>query len=194
VRLMIGKVRDEGGYASVTGGLGRYWTNINAHLEGSFYVDSRALNRFTRNEGEREELYEHIGLLSQGLKKGDAAEFEHEDAWTVQRIPRGAAGAGMTDGWAITGCPPGFEPNDGAQVRRVLRRSLREAAEAFAGRRDVLKALVLVGAYEYMEFENAGPSLRGFDPALTLPYDLIGLIADGEVKPILVSGQVTSNK
>ena len=193
VRMMLGKVRDEGGYASVTGGLGRYWININPHLEGSFYLDSRALTRFTKNETEREELYEQIGLLSQGLSKGDAAEFEHEDAWTVQRIPRGAAGAGMTDGWSITGCPPGFDPNDGAQVRRVLRRRLREAAETFGSGREAIKTLVFIGAYEYMEYENAGPAMRGFDPALTLPFDIISLITDAEVKPVLMSRAIDFN-
>ena len=42
-RLMIGKVREEGGYASVTGALGRYWTEISNRLHGSYYVDSRGL-------------------------------------------------------------------------------------------------------------------------------------------------------
>jgi hypothetical protein len=186
-KLMLGKVRDEGGYASVTGGLGRHWTVIAQRLQGSFYLDSRGLNRFTKDEKEREQLYDHIGMLSQGLQTGDAVEFEHEDAWTVQRIPRGDAGEGMTDGWAITGCPPGFDPNDGAQVRRVLRRRLAEASEALAGRRDAVRAVVLIGAYDYMEHENAGPSMRGFDPALTLPFDVIALAADGEVKPVLLS-------
>jgi hypothetical protein len=44
--------------------------------------------------------------------------------------------------------------------------------------------LVLAGAYDYMENENAGPSLRGFDPALAAGFDVIALIADAEVKPV----------
>jgi hypothetical protein len=187
VRMLLGKVRDEGGYATVTGGLGRHWTAIAQRLNGSFYLDSRGLNRFTRDEKEREDLYDQIGLLSQGLQSGDAAEFEHEDAWSVQRLPRGAAAEGITDGWAITGCPPGFDPNDGAQVRRVLRRRLAEAGEALSGSAGAMKALVLIGAYDYMEYENAGPALRGFDPSLALPFDVIGLVADTEVKPVLLS-------
>src|SRR4051812_29254668 len=39
VRLMLGKLKEEGGYASVTGGLGRYWTNISGRLQGSFFLD-----------------------------------------------------------------------------------------------------------------------------------------------------------
>ena len=171
----------------MTGGLGRYWTDISTRLHGSFYLDSRGLNRFTRNEDERVELYDHIGALSQGLRTGDVVEFEHEDAWSLQRLPRGPSAEGMTDGWAISGCPPGFEPHDGGSVRRILRRRLSEANEALAGVRDSARVLVLIGAYEYLEFENAGPSLRGFDPSLAAPFEIIALVADAEVKAIRLS-------
>jgi hypothetical protein len=187
VKLALGKVRDEGGYASVTGGLGRYWTDISTRLQGSFYLDSRGLNRFTREESERLQLYDEIGQLSQGLSTGDMTEFEHEDAWSVQRMPRGAAGEGMTDGWAITGCPPGFQPEDGGAIRRVLRRRLAEGSEALSDVKDAPRVLVLIGAYQYMEFENAGPALRGFDPALVGAFDAIGLVSDAETKAILLS-------
>ena len=187
VKLALGKIKDEGGYASVTGGLGRYWTDISARLQGSFYLDSRGLNRFTRNESERQELYEHIAMLSQGLESGNITEFEHEDAWSLQRLPRGAAGEGMTDGWAITGCPAGFDPNDGGAVRRVMRRRLSEGSKTLGGVREEARALVLIGAYEYMEQENAGPALRGFDPSLVAALDAIGLVADAEAKAILLN-------
>ena len=192
VKLALGKVRDEGGYASVTGGLGRHWTDISARLQGSFYLDSRGLHRFTRDEAERQQLFEHIGLLSRGLSAGDIVEFEHEDAWTVQRLPRGPAATGITDGWAIAGCPPGFDPNDGGAVRRLLRRRLGEAAAALAGpdTAGAARALVLIGAYDYMENENAGPSLRGFDPALAAPFDAIVLVADAEVRALRLSREL----
>jgi hypothetical protein len=187
VRLALGKVRDEGGYASVTGGLGRHWTEIAHRLSGSYYLDSRALKRFTRDEDEREQLYDHIALLSQALATGDITEFEHEDAWSLQRLPRGAAAAGLEDGWSISGCPEGFDPNDGGAVRRLLRRGLAAKTPLLSGRRDAVRALVLLGAYDYMSGENAGPSLRGFDPALTAPFDVICLVADAEVKPLRVA-------
>jgi len=184
-KLMLGKLRDEGGYASVTGALGRHWTEISHRLQGSFYLDSRGLNRFTRNEDEREQLYENIALVSQGLKVGDAYEMEHEDAWTLQRLARGPAAEGLEDGWAITGCPFGFDPNDGGAVRRLLRRRLAEAKETLSGAEaSAVKCLVLIGANDSMEGENAGPSLRGFDPSLAAPFDLIALVADGEVKAL----------
>ena len=185
-KLALGKIRDEGEYASVTGGLGRHWTEISTHLNGSFFLDSRALHRFTRNEEERPQLFEQIGLLSQGLKTGEVSEFEHEDAWTVQRLARGAASSDLTDGWAIVGCPLDFDPSDGSAVRRLLRQRLRWAVEQLSlSPRPWL--LVLTGAYDYMANENAGPALRGFDPALSALLDGIVLVADGEVKPLTLS-------
>ena len=187
VRLALGKVRQEGGHASVTGGLGRHWTDISTRLDGSFYLDSRGLNRFTKNEEERTELYDQIGVLSQGIEVGDVVEFEHEDAWSLQRLGRGPAGEGLTDGWAITGCPPGFEPQDGGAIRRLLRRRLTEATGPLAGVGNAGRVLVLIGSYDYMDYEIAGSSLRGFDPALAAPFDVIALVADAEVKAIRLS-------
>lgn len=184
VRLALAKVREEGGYASVTGGLGRHWTDISTRLQGSFYLDSRGLNRFTTDEEERTQLYDNIGALSQGLQVGEVVEFETEDAWSLQRLPRSE---GLTDGWAIAGCPPGFEPHDGGAVRRLLRRRLADARDMLSGVKDSGRVLVLLGAYEYMEFENAGPSLRGFDPALAASFDIIALVADTEVKGLRLS-------
>ncbi len=110
VKMVLAKVRDEGGYANVLGGLSRHWTTVTEKVNGTFYLDSNPLKRLTRDEDERTQLFEHIALLSQGVEKGEAIEFEHEDAWSVQRLPRGPAGKGLADGWAITGCPEGFDP------------------------------------------------------------------------------------
>lgn len=186
VKMMLGKVRDEGGYANVTGGLARHWTTITAQLNGSYYLDSRPLKRFTRDEDERQELFNNIGMVGQALASGDAIEFEHEDAWSLQRLPRSAATEGMEEGWCIAGCPPEFQPDDGALIRRLLRRRLADASQVLATAERSARSLVLIGAYDYMENENAGPALRGFDPSLTLPFEIIGLVGDAEVKPILM--------
>ncbi|HWC29647.1 MAG TPA: hypothetical protein VG845_06150 [Dehalococcoidia bacterium] len=186
VRMALGKVREEGGHASVTGGLGRYWTEISGRLNGSYFLDSRGLNRFTKNDEERTELYDQIGALSQGVELGDVVEFEHEDAWSLQRLARGPASEGLTDGWAITGCPPGFEPQDGGVIRRLLRRRLADATSVLSGVRDA-RVLVLIGADDYIEYEIAGSSLRGFDPTLAAPFDIIALVSDSEVKALRLS-------
>ena len=186
-KMMLVKTRDEGGYANVPGGLGRHWTKITDRVSGTFFVDSIGLKRLARAEEEREELFDHIGLLSQGMTKNDAIEFEFDDAWSVQRIPRGPESAGIADGWAITGCPDGFDPADGAVIRRLLRTRLSVAGEKLRPHRDAVRALVLIGAYDYMENENAGPSLRGFDPSLAATFDIVALVSDAEVKPIVLS-------
>jgi hypothetical protein len=184
VKLVLAKTRDEGGYASVSGGLSRHWTKITDQVNGTFVVDSRPLYRLTRDDAERDELFGQIGLLSQGVEKGSAVEFETEDAWSLQRLPRGV---GLADGWAIVGCPPGYDPSDGAVIRRLLRVRLAAAKAALAVHADAVHALVLVGAYDYIENENASASLRGFDPALAGGLDLAAVVADATVKPILVS-------
>ena len=120
------------------------------------------------------------------LFRSNAVEFEHEDAWSVQRLPRGPAGSGMTNGWSISGCPDGFDPSDGAAIRRLLRVRLAAANQALGGDTDAVRALVLVGAYDYIEAENAGPALRGFDPALAAAFDVAVVVADAEVKPIIL--------
>lgn len=190
VKMVLAKVRDEGGYANVIGGLSRYWTTVTEKVNGTYYLDSQALKRLTRDEAEREELFDRIGMLSQGVQKSEAVEFEHEDAWSVQRIPRGPAAKGVTDGWAITGCPEGFDPSDGGTIRRLLRQKLVAARDALSGRSAALKALVLIGPYDYMENETAGPALRGFDPALAASVDIVALVADTDVKPIVLSRSI----
>jgi hypothetical protein len=69
----------------------------------------------------------------------------------------------------------------------VLRRRLAEGSEVLSGVKDARRIMVLIGAYQYMEFENAGPALRGFDPGLVAAFDAIGLVSDAEAKAILLS-------
>jgi hypothetical protein len=187
VKMVLAKVRDEGGYANVLGGLSRHWTIVTEKVNGTFYLDSVALKRLARDEEERAELFDHIGMLSQGVEKGEAVEFEHEDAWSVQRLPRGPAAREMTDGWAITGCPEGFDPSDGGLTRRLLRQKLAAARDALSQQPGAVKALVLIGAYDYIENEVAGPALRGFDPALAASVDIVALVSDTDVRPVVLS-------
>jgi hypothetical protein len=187
VKMVLAKVRDEGGYANVLGGLGRHWTTVTDKVNGTFYLDSQPLKRLTRDETERQELFDHIGLLSQGVQKGEAVEFEHEDAWAVQRLPRGAAGEGMQDGWAIVAASPTFDPFDGGMTRKLLRRKLVAARDETSHASGSLRALVLLGVYDYMENETAGPALRGFDPGLAASLDIVALVSETEVRPIVLS-------
>ena len=69
----------------------------------------------------------------------------------------------------------------------TIRRRLQEATSTLAAIKGAVKGLVLIGGYDYITGENAGPSLRGFDPSLTAPFDMIGLVSDAEVKPLRMS-------
>ena len=88
------------------------------------------------------------------------------------------------------GRPEGFDPFDGGLIRRLLRRKLVSARDRLAGNPGALRVLVLVGAYDYMANENAGPSLRGFDPALAAALDIVALVSDAEVKPVVLSRSI----
>ena len=185
VRMALGKVRDEGGYASVTGGLGRHWPDISQRLNGSFYLDSRGLNRFSRDEDEREQLFDHIGLLSQGLKLGDVVEFEHEDAWNIQRLParrRRRRHGGRLGNRRLPARlralrrrrhPPTPAPSP--------RRSQREAAWRIRARR---ASSCSSAPSTTSRARIAGSSLRGFDPTLAAAFDVIALVSDAEVKAL----------
>ncbi len=190
VKMVLAKIRDEGGYANVLGGLSRHWTTVTEKVNGTFYLDSKALTRLTRDDAERAELFEHIGMLSHGVAKGEAIEFEHEDAWSIQRLPRGPAAKGLSDGWAIAGCPEGFDPFDGGVIRRMLRQKMVTARDSLSTQSGHLKALVLIGAYDYIENENAGPALRGFDPALAASLDIVVLVSDTDARPVVLSRSI----
>ncbi|MCH8066143.1 MAG: hypothetical protein IIC90_10005, partial [Chloroflexi bacterium] len=48
VTVRLSKTREEGGYASVVGGLSRWWTRITEKVNGTYHVNSAALHRLTR--------------------------------------------------------------------------------------------------------------------------------------------------
>ena len=46
------------------------------------------------------------------------------------------------------------------------------------------RVIVIVGAYDYIDGEIAGSSLRGFDPTLAAAFDGIALVNDANVKAL----------
>src|SRR4029079_12412723 len=85
VHIQIAKVRDEGGYASVIGGLSRFWTLITARLHGTYHINSSALRRAPQDEAVRTALFDRIGDVARTLPLGDAVEFDAVEAWPGQR-------------------------------------------------------------------------------------------------------------
>jgi hypothetical protein len=181
VKVQMAKVREEGGYASVIGGLSRYWTNITDRVEGTVHVNSGQVRRVSKSEGAREALFQRIGEIAKTLTLKDAVEFETVESWTVQRLPGQPLGE---TGFALAQAPPGIDPSDGTLMRRLVRRRLKEANEALAAVEADVKGVALLAIYEWSEHENVGAFVKSLDPGLYAKLGFVAAVVDGEVRPI----------
>ncbi len=181
VNIQLAKVRDEGGYASVIGGLSRFWTMITERLNGTYHINSAQLRRAPQDEAVRTALFDRIGEVSRGLGLGDAVEIDAVEAWTVQRLPEDPLGQ---RGFAIAQAPPNIDPADGTLMRRLVRKRLKDANAALAGIDAQIKGVGLIGIYEYAEHENIGSFVKSLDPALFAGLQFVVAVVDGEVKAI----------
>lgn len=181
VAVQLAKMRDEGGYASVIGGLSRWWTLITERVNGTFHVNSAKLHRAPQSAEIREKLFDQIGEMSRGLNTGDAVEFDTVEAWTLQRLREDPLGQ---TGFAIVQAPPKIDPADGTLMRRLVRKRLKDAATALAPVDAEIKGVGLVAIYEYAEHENVGSFVKSLDPSLFAGLQLVAAITDGEVRPI----------
>ncbi len=181
VPVQLAKMRDEGGYASVIGGLGRWWTLITERVNGTFHVNSAKMRRAPQSAETREKMFDLIGDMSKGLNVGDATEFTTVEAWTVQRLSTEPLGE---RGFAIAQAPPRIDPADGSLMRRLVRKRLKDAAAGLDGVEAEVKGVGLVAIYEYAEHENVGSFVKSLDPGLFAKVPLLAAIVDGEVRPI----------
>jgi hypothetical protein len=181
VTLQLAKLRDEGGYASVTGGLARWWTSITERVTGTFHVDAQRMRRAPQSPERRDALFEHIAQMSRGLARGEATEFEAVEAWTVQRLREEPLGE---TGFAIAQAPPAIDPADGTLQRRIVRRRLRDAGAALDAVATDVKGVGLIAIVEYAEHENIGSFVKSLDPALYARLGVVCAVVDGEVRPI----------
>lgn len=186
VKVQLAKVREEGGYASVIGGLSRYWTNITDKVSGTVHVNSMEIRRVSQVESTREALYERIGEIAKTLTLKDAVEFETVESWTVQRL----AGEPLGEtGFAIAQSPPKIDPADGTLMRRLVRKRLKDANEALVGVDADVKGVGLIAIYEYAEHENVGSFVKSLDPGLYAKLGVVAAVVDGEVRPIFMPRQ-----
>ncbi len=181
VKLQLAKMREEGGYASVIGGLGRFWTLITERVNGTFHVNSAGLRRAPQSESARTALFDRIGELSKPLDVGDAIEFDAAEAWTLQRLRAEPLGE---RGIAIAQAPPRIDPADGTLMRRLVRKRLKDAAVALDTVDAETKGVGLIAIYEYAEHENVGSFVKSLDPGLYARYQFVVAVVDGEVRPI----------
>lgn len=181
--LQIAKMRDEGGYASVIGGLSRWWTLITERVDGTVHVNASRIRRAPQSSQLREAVFDRIGAAAKPLHAGEAVEFDASEAWTVQRLLYDPLGE---RGWAIAQAPPSIDPSEGTLMRRLVRKRLREAGEALAGVQAARKAVGLVAIFDYAEHENVGSFVKSLDPSLYAGLDAVAAIVDGDVRPIFV--------
>lgn len=181
VKVQLAKTREEGGYASVIGGLSRFWTAITERVNGTFHVNSLQLRRAPQDEATRTALLDQIGELSRNLNLGDAVEFDCSEAWTLQRLRTEPLGE---RGFAIAQAPPKINPSDGALMRRIVRKRLKAVNEALATVDADVKGVGLLAIYEYAEYENVGSFVKSLDPGLFAGLQLVAAIVDGEVRPV----------
>ncbi len=179
VTLKLAKLREEGGYASVIGGLNRWWTRITENVNGTFHVDSTAIHRLTQDGEARERLWSDIGSLSHSIDVGQAANFDVDDSWTLQRLHDSDSRSGV----AIVAAPPNIDPTDGILVRRSVRKRLAAANEALGALDVDLRVVGLIGSYEYGELETAGATVKAVNSDLFSRMEVVSILADGEVRP-----------
>ncbi len=178
IRIAVRKRDESGAYVSAVGGLAPLWAQFTDRVQGYFQIDSTALHRLAEDEAQTRALIDRIVDATAGMELGETRIVEAEDRWRVQRLRSG-------EGCAAVALPPGDETESGAPLRRRLRSALRSAATQLSGEDATLRILAFYGHYPTIEVEQAGPALRGQDPALFGGLDLIVLIADGAVKPLL---------
>lgn len=179
IRVRVAKRDEQGGYASVLGALNRWWAVITERVSGTVFVDATTMRRAPRDEAEREAIFDQIAQLSLSLEPGQSAEFEMEERWTVQRLHEG-------DGFAVVGAPADADPNDGAAMRRILRKGLKAAGEALAAAQPDIRGVALVGSCEFAEHEGIRSLVKSIDPTLYTGFDLVTVLVDGESCPIVL--------
>ena len=185
VTVGLAKIDDEGAYMSVVGGLSPHWTTLSEGVSGAFHLDTRELRRLPEEEAEIEILLTRVRDHAAALEVGEATPVQLHDYWLVSRIP-GDEPAGVT----IFGAPAGFDPAEGATVRRLLRQQIRRASEqrdaaTAADEHFDLHVLALGAPLAHLGDEMATTALRGMNPATYGGVDLITLAADGSVRQVL---------
>ncbi|MCC7365850.1 MAG: hypothetical protein IT303_15905 [Dehalococcoidia bacterium] len=182
VELYLRRTSTTGSVLSILGGLAASWAQFTNRVPGSFQLNSLELMRMPARQSERDELAERIVLAAGQPDVDDSVTITAEDAWTVNDLGEG--------GSYVLGSPEYETDEQSAALRRNLRQLLREASPTLGVQADA-RALVVLGSATYAEDEKLSWALRGMDPSLYAGYDLIVVIADGVVKPLLRPGPST---
>ena len=176
VTLHIRRTATTGSVVTALGGMAPHWAQFTNRVAGSFQLNALQLHRLPSNEDERTDLADRIVLAAAQPEVDGSIPIAAEDAWTANELDEG--------GSSVLGTPQRENDEHASSLRRNLRKLLKDAAPA----RDLpapAHALVVLGASTYAGEEKLTWALRGMDPTLYTGFDIIAVVADGIVKPLL---------
>ena len=176
VNLYLRRTSLDGSVVTVLGGLAPLWAQFTNRVAGSFQLNAQALHRLPESEEERADLIERVVLAAGQPDVDDSCVVPTEDVWTANRLSGDRA--------FVVGSPVAEGDEASAALRRSLRKVLREAQALSAAPADA-RALVILAAATELANEKVSLTLRGMDPTLYSGYDLIAVVADGQVRVVL---------
>ena len=178
VSLHLRRTSLDGSVVTVLGGLAPLWARFTSRVAGSFQLNASQLHRLPESEEERDELIERVVLAAGQPDVDDSCVIPADDVWTANRLSGERA--------HVIGSPVAEGDEASAALRRSLRALLREARGRSAAPADA-RALVILAAATELAGEKVSLTLRGMDPTLYSGYDLIAVVADGQVRAVLDS-------
>ena len=191
VDVAVRKTGDAGAYMSVLGGLSQHWARFTNQVMGEYQLDASNVHRLPQDEAAVTQMVDFLVLVANGIRTpGATTTVQVDDTWRIQRLD------GLIE--PIVLCAPPASLLDGRAVRRLLRRSLREAAAAladrqfsgnqqFAGDQPGVRAAAMLTLANSLDRELVSTALRGLDPLLLAGWDQLTLLVDGQCKPVLGS-------
>lgn len=180
--LYLRRTGATGSVITVLGGLGAHWAQFTNRVPGTFQLNSMELLRLPHSQGERDALAERIVMAAGQPEVDDTVVVPAEDAWTANDLREG--------GSCVLGTPRPESDDQSASLRRDLRQLLRAARDRTDRSADA-RALVVLGAADYAADEKLSWALRGMDPGLYGGFELLTVVADGIVRPLLQPGRST---
>jgi hypothetical protein len=178
IAIHIRKRDEAGAYVSAYGALSAHWARFTDRVQGYFQIDSSALHRLPAGDATTLELVDRLIETSRSLELDAAATIDAADYWRIQRLRSGA-------GVAIVGTPPDDESEMGAPLRKRLRGALRQAGDQLRDTAAAVRVAAFYAHYPSINEEPVGAALRGQDPSLFAGVDLVLLITDGQVRPLI---------
>lgn len=180
VDVAIRKTGSDGSYMSVLGGLSQHWAKFTNQVMGEYQLDSSNIHRLPEDEATITQMVDFLVLVANGIRSdGNSTVVQAEDTWRIQRIQRIE---GAEEPIALCGSPGSVV--DGRAVRRLMRRSLREA-EAAIGAADGFRIAAMLTLANSLDRELVTTALRGIDPLLLAGWDYMPLLVDGQTRPLL---------